>query len=83
MLLDGGRFLGLMLLQHLHVLHLVLLDLGTLQLSLAVGLHLLLLEGSGGILGAKPLSDLGLAQVNDGLALLDLVFLHINLLFVG
>ena len=80
-LLVNSSFLLLVLLESLDNLELLLLDLGTFELSLAVSLNLLLLEVCSGLLSSQSLGDLSLTQINNFLALGDLLFLGIDLLF--
>ena len=69
-----------MLLQSLDDVQLLLLNLGVLELSLAIGLHLFLLEVCSSLLCSQSLGDLGLANIDNFLALGDLGFLGIKLL---
>lgn len=80
-LLVNSSFLLLMLLEGLDNLELLLLDLGTFELSLAVSLNLLLLEACSGLFSSQSLGDLSFTQINNFLALGDLLFLGIDLLF--
>ena len=69
-----------MLFEGLLDVQLLLLNLSALELILAIGLNLFLLEVCSGLLCSQSLGDLSLAKIDDFLALCDLGFLGIKLL---